>query len=116
MTEIEFQPIKKIVILEELKYNSAEDLFAVMATGVSPDVPITLLWSDGVVFRHEGIPIESEEIVKNRIQGTIYWNAVSYAKMDKYESEKTFGMHTIRVIKATSPALIDAAKKLRERL
>jgi hypothetical protein len=116
MTEIEFQPIKKIVILEELKYDSINDLFADMVAGVPPDVPIALLWLEGVVFRHSAMPPQSEEIVKNRIQGTVYWDNVGYARMDTYERKKSFGMHTIKIIKATAPALIDAAKKLKERL
>jgi len=116
MTEIEFQPIKKIVILEELKYGSVEDLFADAVAGTPPDVPITLLWLDGVVFSHLTTSPASEEIVRSRIQGTVYWNAVRYAKMDRYEKEISIGMHTIKLIKATAPALIDVAKKLKERL
>lgn len=116
MTEIEFRPINKIVILEELKYNSVDDLFADAVAGKPPDVPVILLWADGVVFLPSAMPPESEEIIKSRIQGTVYWQNVGYAKMDRYEEEKSVGMHTIKIIKATSPALIDAAKKLKERL
>lgn len=116
MTEIEFRPTKKIVVLDEHKYNSADDLFAEMITGVAPDVSITLLWVEGVVFGYVALPPESEVIVKHGIQGTIYLSVVKYAKMDKYQSEKSVGNHTIKIVKAPSPALVDLAKKLKERL
>lgn len=116
MTEIQLQSINKIVILEEIKYDSVEDLFADAVAGLTPGTLITLLWAEGIVFKRTVMPPQSDEIVKNRIQGTIIWDHVSYAKMDKYEKEKNFGMHIIRLINATSPAFIDAAKKLKERL
>lgn len=116
MTEIEFQPIKKIVILEELKYSSTDNFFTDAVAGKPPDVPISLFWADGVVFIPSAFPPESEEIIKNLIQGTVYWQNVGYAKMDRYEEEKSFGRHTLKIIKATSPALKDVVKKLKERL
>lgn len=116
MTEIEFQPIKKIVILEELKYSSTDDFFKDVVAGKPPDVPIPLFWADGVVLIHSGFPQESEEIIKNMIQGTVYWQNVGYAKMDRYKEEISFGGHTLKIIKVTSSALIDVVKKLKERL
>lgn len=116
MTEIKIQSINKIVILDGIKYESVEDFFADAVAGLTPGTLITLLWAEGIVFRHTAMPPQSDEVVKNRIQGIIFWDHVSYAKMDKYEKEKTFGMHIIRLIKATSPALVDAAKKLKESL
>jgi len=116
MTEIKLQSIKKIVILEAIKYDSVEDLFADAVAGLTPGTLITLLWAEGVVFRHEVMPPQSDEIVNRRIQGTIFWDHVGYAKMDKYEKEKTFGMHVIRLLKAAAPVLIDVAKKLKKRL
>ncbi|MFH1327999.1 MAG: hypothetical protein ABIH76_04005 [Candidatus Bathyarchaeota archaeon] len=103
MTEIQLQSINKIVILEAIKYAPVEDLFADAVAGLTPGTLITLLWAEGIVFRHTVMPPQSDEVVKNRIQGTVFWDCVSYAKMDKYEQEKTFGMHIIRLIKATSP-------------
>lgn len=116
MPEIEFRPIKKIVILEELKYTSTKDLFVAAVAGKPPDVPVMLLWAEGVVFIHSVIPLDSEEIIKNRIQGTVYWVYVGYAKMDGYKEEINVGLHTIKIIKVTSPELIDVVKKLGERL
>lgn len=47
MPEIEFRPIKKIVILEELKYTSTKDLFVAAVAGKPPDVPVMLFWQRG---------------------------------------------------------------------
>lgn len=114
--EIEFRPIKKIVILEELKYSSTDEFFTDVVAGKPPDVSIPLFWADGVVYIPSTFPPGSEEIIKNMIQGTIYWQNVGYAKMDRYAEEISFGRHTLKIIKATSPAVKDVVKKLKERL
>jgi len=115
MTEIEFRPIKKIVILEDIKYESLDDFFATLTTGVQPGTPIIVLWAEGVVFRHSAMP-PLEAIVKERTEGIVYWRHVSYAKMDQYQNEYRIGHHIIRIIKATAPALVDAAKALKAKL
>lgn len=58
----------------------------------------------------------SEAIVKDRIKGIVYWNHVSYTRMDQYQSEYRLEFHTIKIIRATAPALIDAARALRTKL
>jgi hypothetical protein len=116
MMEIEFHPVKKLVILQELKYNSAEDLFAEIVAGASADARIALLWAEGVVFVYSGMLPQSEEIVRERLQGTVYWDFVKYAKMDVYEKEINFGTFNIKIIKDIAPVLTDVAKKLKERL
>lgn len=69
-----------------------------------------------MVFIPSVIPPDSEEIIKNMIQGTVYWANVGYAKMDDYKEEINVGLHTIKIIKITSPVLIDVVKKLEGRL
>ena len=116
MTEIEFRPIKKIVIIEELKYSSTDDFFKDAAAGKAPDVPIPQFWADGVVLEPLPFPPESEEIIKNMMQGTVYVQSVGYAKMDRYKEEISFGRNTFKIIKVTSPTLMNLVKKLKERL
>jgi len=115
MTEVEFRPIKKIIILEDIKYESLDDFFAVMVAGIPPGTPINVLWAEGVVFRHSAMP-PLEAIVKDRIEGIVYWDHVSYAKMDQYQREYKIGLHTVGIIKATAPALINAARVLKAKL
>jgi hypothetical protein len=117
MTEMEFKEIKKIVVLEEIRYSSEEDFYEVVIGGVSPDFPVIVLWAEGVIFKHISIPTDLEEFAKRYAdEGVIYWSNVMYAKKEKYEKEKSVGMHTIRIVKTTTSALIDAAKALRKRL
>ncbi|HUV80715.1 MAG TPA: hypothetical protein VMW40_07865 [Candidatus Bathyarchaeia archaeon] len=117
MSEIEFKEIKKIVVLEEVRYSSEEEFYGVVIEGVSPDFPVIVLWAEGVIFRHIPIPTDLEEFAKRYAdEGVIYWSNVMYAKKEKYEKEKSVGMHTIRIVKTTTPALIDAAKALKKRL
>lgn len=115
VTEIEFRPIKRIIILEDISYDSLDDFFAVITTGVSPSTPIVVLWANGVVFTYSAMPL-SEAIVKERTEGIVYWNFVQYAKMDEYVEEYRSGLHTVRVLKVKAPALLDVAKALQEKL
>jgi hypothetical protein len=100
--------------LEELKYSSEEDFFAALTAGAPPDATIIALWAEGVVFSHSVLP-PTETIIKDFTEGIVYWNFVKYARMDNFEPEKTHGMYRIKIIKATAPALIEAAKALKER-
>ncbi|MEM2506014.1 MAG: hypothetical protein QXF61_03085 [Nitrososphaeria archaeon] len=84
LTEVEFRPIKKIVILEDVSYDSLDDFFVAITTGLPPGSSIVVLWAEGVVFAHSSMPL-SEAIVKERVEGTVYWNFVQYAKMDEYK-------------------------------
>ena len=115
VTEIEFRPIKRIIILEDISYDSLDDFFAVITTGVPPSTPIVVLWANGVVFTYSAMPL-SEAIVKERTEGIVYWNFVQYAKMDEYVEEYRSGLHTVRVLKVKGPALLDVAKALQEKL
>lgn len=47
MTEIEFRPIEKVVILEEITYENLDDFFATLTMGVQPGIPIVVLWAEG---------------------------------------------------------------------
>jgi len=117
MTEIEFKEIKKIVILEEVRFSSEEEFYKAVIREVSPDYPVMVLWAEGVIFKHTPIATDLEEFAERYAdEGIVYWSNVQYARKEKYEEEKEIEMRTIKIIKAPSPALIDAAKALRKRL
>ena len=117
MTEVEFKEIKKIVVLEELRYSSEEAFYEAVIEGVGPDVPEIVLWAEGVVFRHTPISIDLEEFARRYAdEGILYWSVVMYAKKEKYEEEKRVGMHAIKITKPTATALMDVAKELGKRL
>lgn len=117
MAEIEFKEIKKIIVLEEVRYSSEEEFYKAVIKDVSPDFPVMVSWAEGVVFRHTPIPTDLEEFAKRYAdEGVVYWSNVMYARKEEYEEEKEIEMHTIKIIKAPAPALIDAAKALRKRL
>jgi len=117
MTEIEFREIKKIVILEEVRYNSEEEFYIAITGGTPPDQSIVVLWVEGVVFSYGAMPPNVEPFsTRYADEGVVYWTNVSYAKKEKYEEEKKIGLHTIKIIKPTAGAIIDVAKVLAQRL
>ena len=118
MAEVEFREIKKVIILEEIKYSSEEELYTALTGGVVPEVPIILLWAEGVVFAHATVPTDLEYTVRKYAEeGIVYWSSVQYAKKEKYEEEKRVGRHIIKLIKVTAtPALINVAKALKKRI
>ncbi|KXA89181.1 hypothetical protein AKJ41_04860 [candidate division MSBL1 archaeon SCGC-AAA259O05] len=114
--EITTKPIEKIVILEEIKYDSPRALFSDLVAGVPPGAPVTAMWTEGVVFRHNGLPLNSEPVIKERMEGKVYWSSVKYAEMPKHKESESIEGQVVRIAKAYSPALREVARELKERM
>lgn len=81
--EIEYQPIKKIIIhmLYELSYDEfINEIF------LYPN-PINIFWADGYLFTFTPIQIDGNpEIMKDFINGVAHWQEVMYCKAKKPEN------------------------------
>jgi len=45
-----------------------------------------LNWADGIVFEH-GVFHDTDEIIKEKLEGKIHWIALTYAILEKYQAE-----------------------------
>jgi len=86
MTEVEYQPRKKVIIHEYTKYDSVEQLVRNAFANVPPGANVgPLKWINGIVLVHSNYP-HTDAIVKELIEGRLHWNHVSIAPLDDYQS------------------------------
>ena len=112
--KITYRPVKEIVILECVSY-TLESLMKTVATVIGTGAPIVLNWAEGVVFAVTALPIE-EELLEDRLKGTVYWASVAYASMPKYEPHlKASGIEVSIFDVSAHTELRSVAKWLRER-
>jgi hypothetical protein len=86
MVEFEYQPWKKIVVHEVLK-RSLEAFLSQSSLGVQAGgIGRPLLWVDGMIFMRVQLP-DTDEIVKEKVQGVLHYSNISYVMHEKYKSE-----------------------------
>lgn len=113
--KISYLPIKEIIILEMARYELqelAETCVLVMEAGR----PIILNWAEGVVFHHNPLPVNTKELMEERLRGRIYWANVIYAPMPEYSPILRVRTREIPVLSTPNPILREVARWLRERL
>jgi hypothetical protein len=95
--EIEYRPIKKIVILEVTKLDRKE-LFTRVSGMRQAGEPAALSWAEGLIFFTTPIPLEIREVGQALIQGILYLNSVDYSIMQQYQSFVEAGTDRIPVL------------------
>ena len=98
MVEFEYQPWKKIIAHEVVKFPLqhflSQQSLGVQQGGVGR--PIT--WADGIIFLKGGLP-DTDEVVKDKLNGILHWNFLQYTILEKYQPEfKVAGNIRIPVI------------------
>ncbi len=114
MVEIVCSPPKQLVILECTQYPSTEALSKTIATLIRVGQPVVLKWAEGVTFAYSLLPPTTDSLMKEFLEGRIYWTDVVFALMPNYESSIKVGTLDIPVIDVTpNPVLREAAKWMR---
>lgn len=115
MIEIEFRPPKKLVILECSQYPTIKALSETIATAIRIGARGVLNWAEGVVFLYEPLPPDTEDLMKDRLRGQVYWSNVAYALMPDYKSTIKVGTLDIPVIDVSPlPIMREVASWLKE--
>jgi len=113
--EIVGRSIKKIVILSSTKF-SIEEFFKRIELMAKSGQPIVLSWSEGIVFLNFPYHPDSDIIIEDALKGTIYWGAVIYSQMPKYQPLKKMGAREIPIIDQSAiPHLKRVAQWLKNR-
>lgn len=84
MVEVVYQPWKKIVIHEIVKY-ALDDLVKLQSLGVEPGgLADPLLWVRGIVFSSSTM-FETKDVVKEKLEGVVHWSSVEWAVMPAFK-------------------------------
>lgn len=82
MVEIVHQPVKELVIMEYIRFPSAEELVRNMM--LPPGQPAVLYWAEGVAFLPIPVPTNNAKVVEELLNGRVFWMSVSFAPMANY--------------------------------
>jgi hypothetical protein len=114
MVEIVCSPPKQLVILECTQYPSIEALSKTMATIIRVGQPLVLKWAEGVTFSYSLLPPTTDSLMKEFLEGHVYWTDVVFALMPEYRSTIKVGTLDIPVIDVSpNPVLREAAEWMR---
>jgi len=115
MVKLTVKGVKEIFVLDDIKYENAEEFFRDLALG-SPPGEITVNWAEGVIFTHSVLPwndVTTKEYIE---QERLYWSFVRYAPMKEYKDRVVEGNVVFRIRKSNVPILVEVAKELKKKL
>jgi len=98
--EVEFRPIKKIVIFETIKLSEEELLQRLRLLAMSGQ-PHPLNWAEGLLFLMIPFYIECDSVFQETKKGIRFWSTVMYTPMPKYKSLHKIGGVEIPIIDQT---------------
>jgi hypothetical protein len=111
MVEIVCSPPKQLVILECTQYPSIEALSKTVATIILVGQPVVLKWAEGVAFSYSLLPPTTDSLMKEFLEGRVYWTDLVFALMPEYKSTIKVGTLDIPVIDVSpNPILREAAE------
>lgn len=85
MVKVIFKPWEEVVIHESIQH-SLEDLIKLNSMGVQPGgLAAPLQWAEGVIFRF-GAMAQTDEVVREALQGRVHWTGVAWALMPEYKN------------------------------
>ena len=108
--EIEYRPVRKIVILDLEQLDKGE-LFERASAIRMGGQPFFLNWTEGIVFIAIPASPDITEVDENIVKGTAYFAGVTYSIMDKYLPTVQVGADKIPIIdQSKSPIFKSIAK------
>jgi hypothetical protein len=78
--------------------------------------PLILSWAEGIAFHHQPLPINTKELLKERMKGRIYWGSIIFAAMPVYRPSLKVGPRDIPVLMNPNLILRNVAAWLKNRL
>ncbi|MFQ5950795.1 MAG: hypothetical protein ACE5KH_01765 [Candidatus Geothermarchaeales archaeon] len=114
MVEINYQPLKKIVVLDRTEY-ALDQFVSDVVTLARSGQHVGVLWAEGVLFVPVPMPLETDRVMDDLLGGTAYWSGVMFTLKEKYESTIKMGGIEVPVMNATpNQPMRDVARWLRE--
>ena len=96
MVVFEFQPWKKIVVHEVVKF-PLQHFISSHSLGVQEGgIGRPLVWVNGVVFEKGGLR-DTDDIIREKLEGKLHWNFLHYAILEKHQPEFKVTPGNIRI-------------------
>ena len=95
--EIEYRPIRKIVVLDLEKLDK-DELFERASAIRMGGQPLFLNWAGGIVFIAVPASPDITEVDENIVKGVAYFAGVTYSMMEKYLPTVQVGADKIPII------------------
>ncbi len=111
MVEVVCRAPKQLVILECTQYPSIEALSKTIATIIRTGEPVVLKWAEGVTFSYSLLTPTTDSLMKEFLEGRVYWTDVVFALMPEYKPTIRVGTLDIPIIDVSpNPVLREAAR------
>ena len=118
MVKITYKPWDEIIIHEAIEY-SAEELVRLVSVGVPPGgIGHSLLWANGIAFKHEALP-QVSEVVREQLEGRLHWAYVMFAAMPQCRDYIIIEETNVRIPiinVSNNPVLRETAEWMRQQL
>lgn len=101
MVEFVCNPPKKVIVLECTEYPSLEAFSKVLATFMQTGSSVVLRWAEGVAFLYTYLHPTTDGLMKEFLEGRVYWSDVIFASMPEYRPIIKVGTIDIPVIDVT---------------
>ena len=111
MVKITYRPFREIVIMDYTQYPKPEYLGLTLTASLQSGQSAALFWADGVVFLPMPLPIETETIAKEYLDGRIIWPSVIFAIMPSYQQVVKVGALEIPVIDVSPNSILRRVAK-----
>lgn len=111
---VQFEPYKKIIIKDYSKYERVDDLIKNILTRqrVAPEgVNLILQWAEGVVFTYYPLPVITDALWRELLQGNAYWDLVEFAPMKDYKEHITSSVEHMAIGVKADVAVIDVSNR-----
>jgi hypothetical protein len=114
MVEILYEPAKQLIIMEAAQY-SLQEFTEILGAIIKAGQPFVLNWAEGVVFIRVPLSPTTKDLIKEFLEGRIYWSNVTFALMPQYRPTIKAMGYEIPVINVTpNIIMVEAAKWLKE--
>jgi hypothetical protein len=87
--KIEHIPWKKLEIRTYSQFDTPEEFanFVAAPTPAGAAGSTSLLWAEGVLFRHVPLSLPTDAIATEQLRGNLLWDHLDFVAMPKYVSE-----------------------------
>ncbi len=115
MVEIAYEPLKRIVVRELVKYDTPQQLVNALSFIMKMGQPVLLTWAENMVFVSQ--PIPPSDMPEEYARGELYIASISYAPMSEFVHNVKSGNIEMPVIDVSrSPLSQELAKFLKAKL
>ncbi len=100
MVEIVHQPIKQLIVLEVIPYDTPRGMAKAIGVIMRAGQPAILNWAEGIVFVYNPLPPATERLMEKYLEGTAFCSSVVFSSLPEYSPKITIedpGLGTVEI-------------------